>query len=138
MRLISILTFIALLSCQHKKDIQYSVRSELLCAPEQGKFLDERKFEQYGLWHPYDTVRQVNGDSVTISFDFITECCMDFTGSVDLSHDTLKLLYHSSNDSLGCDCYCDYRMIYKIKNKNLSWSSLKILYNDGRHQSGND
>jgi hypothetical protein len=76
---------------------------------------------------PYDTIQVVNKDSVTISFDFITDCCRNFSGDVDLRQDTLFLKYGPSNDSTRCDCYCDYRMTHSIYKKDRHWKSIKIL-----------
>jgi hypothetical protein len=132
-RFVFILGFLTLASCQTKNDIDYVAKCELLCDDEKGKFLDIEKLKKYRKWRPYDTVQNVRKDSIFISFDFITDCCLDFSGSVEITQDTLKLLYgYPPADTLGpCDCYCDYRMIYKIKNDNLSWSTLKISNTDG-------
>jgi len=124
---------LALASCQTETEIKYEAKCELLCDEEKGKFLDIEKLKRYKKWQPYDTVQNIRKDSIFFSFDFITDCCLDFSGSVDMAQDTLRLLYgYPPVDTLGpCDCYCDYRMIYKIKNDNLSWSALKILNTDG-------
>ena len=130
---IFIFGFLTLAACKNKTDIEYVAKCELLCDEEKGKFLDFEKLKKYKKWYPYDTVQNVSKDSIFISFDFITDCCLDFSGSVDIRHDTLKLFYgYPPSDTLGpCDCYCDYRMIYRIKNSNLSWSILKISNSDG-------
>lgn len=132
MRFIIVLIFVGLCSCKREPDTKswYTVTSEMLCS-EGGQSLDMKKFAKYKTWHPYDTVKSIREDSISISFDFIAQCCLNFEGSVDVKRDTLKLLYSFGNDSSACNCFCDYRMKYKIRNNNLKWSAVKIVNTDG-------
>jgi hypothetical protein len=99
-----------------------------LCDDTQEIFLDLDKLKKYGKFNPYDMVQIIDHDSVTISFDFITDCCLEFSGSAELHQDTLFLKYGFQSDSLmPCDCYCDYRMIYKIAKRDKDWMGIKIV-----------
>lgn len=117
--------------CKGKAD-WYTAKCELLCDEEHGRFFDINKMRRYKKWYPYDTIQKANGDSVAISFEFYTDCCLDFSGGIDLREDTLDLQYGLASDTLApCDCYCDYRMIYKIKKGNLNWTTVKITNTNG-------
>jgi hypothetical protein len=132
----TLIVLTGLASCRHKDTVEDSVKAETwfiakfdpLCDDSRGVFLDRNKLTKHGRLNPYDTVQVVNKDSVTISFDFITDCCRDFSGDVDLRQDTLFLKYGpSSNDTTRCDCYCDYRMTYRLEKGDRNWKSIKIL-----------
>jgi hypothetical protein len=136
-RLVTTLIFlVGLSSCRQKELVEDSVKvdtwfitkSYSLCDDSKGIFSDLNKLTKYGRLNPYDTVQMVNGDSIIISFDFITDCCRDFSGDVDLRGDTLLLKYSPSiNDTTICDCFCDYRMIYRLDKRHRQWKSIKIL-----------
>lgn len=108
----------------------FTAKCELLCDEEQGKFLDREKLLKHGDREPYDFKEVNKQDSVIISFDFIADCCMDFMGGAQIRNDTLILEYRPPHDSLvfGCDCSCDYRMIYRIDKKNKRWVDRKTDY----------
>jgi hypothetical protein len=108
----------------------FTAKCELLCDEEQGKFLDIEKLKKYGQHNPYGIKKKDKQDSVIVSFDVIADCCMDFAGGVQIKNDTLILEYQPPHDSLayGCDCSCDYRMIYRINKKDKHWVDLKTKY----------
>ncbi len=122
-----LLVTISVTACDIRSDNWYTSKCELLCDEEKGKFLDIRKLETHKIGVAYDTIQIAKNDSVTITFDIITDCCLDFETSADLRLDTLILQYKLAGDTLSpCDCYCDYRMIYKINKENKDWSTLRI------------
>jgi len=108
----------------------FTAKCELLCDNEQGRFLDIEKLKKYGQHQPYDINQKNKQDSLIVTFDVIANCCMDFAGGVQIKKDTLILEYQPPNDSLGngCDCSCDYRMIYRINKKDKHWVGLKTEY----------
>jgi hypothetical protein len=111
----------------------FTARCELLCDEEHGKYLDFKKLEKYGQHTPYDFTQVNKLDSTIISFDVIADCCIDFVGGAQIRNDTLILEYRPPHDSLlyGCDCSCDYRMIYRIDKKDRKWTTLKTDYKVG-------
>jgi hypothetical protein len=127
-----LVTFICCREVNDKKAKNwFKARCEPLCDDQKGKFLDIEKLKKYKTMYPYDTVQIVNQDSVTISFDFITDCCLDFEGDATLRSDTLLLQYCYAADTMSpCDCYCDYRMIYNIYSGKRNWTSIKIVNTD--------
>lgn len=108
----------------------FTAKCELLCDEEHGKFLDIEKLKKYGQHKPYEIKQVAKQDSAIIEFNFIANCCMDFAGGAQIRNDTLILEYQPPHDSLayGCDCSCDYRMIYRIDRKGKSWVDLKTEY----------
>jgi len=108
----------------------FTAKCELLCDDEHGKFLDVEKLKKYGQHRPYDIKQKNKQDSLIVTFDVIADCCMDFTGGVQIKKDTLVLEYQPPNDSSanGCDCSCDYRMIYRINKKDKHWVGFKTEY----------
>ena len=137
-RLITTLTVLtALISCKKKEPPENSANADRwfvtkfysLCDDSRGIFLNLEKLNKHGKYNPYDTVQVVNKDSVTISFDFIADCCLTFSGDVKLRKDTLLLKYRFSSDTLvSCDCYCDYRMTYKLDKRQRHWKAIEILH----------
>ena len=132
----TLLILTALLSCGQKESVDDSAKVDKwfvarffpLCDDSRGIFLDLKKLTKYGKYNPYDTVEVIKKDSVTISFDFITDCCLTFSGDADLRQDTLFLKYGFSSDTMNpCDCYCDYRMTYILDKKDKYWKAIKIL-----------
>jgi hypothetical protein len=120
------------------KEDWFEVTCEPLCEPEKGKILTIEKVEKYGNWNPYDTIQKVSADSIKISFDFISDCCLDFEGGMTLVSDTLVLQYGFAGDTLyPCDCSCDYRMVYKMK-KDKEWSTIKIVNLQGYKATTNE
>ena len=112
-----------------RKEEWYSVKYESLCDDRKGIFVDAKKVEKYGNYHPYDTAQKIINDSVLISFDFISDCCLEYSGEVIIRNDTLFLGYGLASDTLSpCDCYCDYRMNYKIKATDRFWSKIAIIH----------
>jgi hypothetical protein len=107
-------------------------KCEHLCDEEKGRNVSREDLLQHLNDDFYDLVQQEQNDSIFISFDFIKNCCMDFTGTASIKEDTLLLAYQIPHDSLsgGCDCSCDYRMHYRINKKGKTWSIVKPVYND--------
>lgn len=112
---------------------KYSASCENLCDDEHGILLDMDTMSKYGRYNPYHISDISSGDSTIIQFDFITDCCATFTGEVGLEKDTLYLGYYYDRDTMSlCDCYCDYRMTYRINKSDLKWSALKIVHGKPR------
>lgn len=108
---------------------KYAVSSYNLCDDEHGILLNMDTMSEYGKYNPYHISEYSSGDSTVIQFDFITDCCATFTGEVGLEKDTLYLGYYYDRDTMRlCDCYCDYRMTYRINKADLMWSTLEIVH----------
>ena len=101
------------------------VRYQSLCDESKEGFLDLKKLNKYGKFHSFDTIQTYTIDSTIISFDFISDCCEEFSGDATVVNDTLTLFYFKTND-VSCDCYCDYRMTYHIDTKDRQWKGIKI------------
>lgn len=116
-----------------QSSIIFNAKCIHLCDDEKGLFLDQRKFMKYGYWNPYDTVQTSKGDTTMIAFDFIADCCLDFSGHAVVFKDTLVLSYGLADTLAGCDCSCDYRMVYSLNNRAENWSAVKIDNRDGKN-----
>lgn len=113
------------------KEPWYNVRYQSLCDDSKGIFVDLKKVKKYGNYNPYDTIQKVFKDSTIISFDFISDCCIEYSGEVINRNDSLFLGYGLATDTVSpCDCYCDYRMTYYINTKDRHWN--KIIIKHGR------
>ena len=113
-----------------RKENWYKVSYEQLCDEMKGVFLDYKKVTKLGLHKPYDTLQVNYKDSTIISFEFISDCCMQFSGEVIHRNDTLFLGYGNASDTANpCDCYCDYKMRYKIDTVGKHWN--KIIIKNG-------
>lgn len=98
-----------------------------LCDEEKGKLLDYQKTEKYGKGTPYNLTFSIKNDSAIIQFDIIYDCCLDFICSVSKNKNLLSLSHDQPiNISCPCDCYCDYKMVYEIKNQNMRLDSVLI------------
>jgi hypothetical protein len=118
-------------SINRKKENWYSASYQSLCDDTKGLFLDLKKFRKYGKHNPYDTTQNILKDSTLISFDFISDCCLKYSGEALFRNDTLYLGYGlATEEARPCDCYCDYRMTYKILNRDRHWK--KIIIKQGR------
>jgi hypothetical protein len=105
----------------------YSVVGLPLCDDSKGKFLDDAKLEKYGYYTPYDVQKTEMADSLKVTFDFIANCCLNFTGDINSKGDTLSLTYFIKEGNGGaCDCSCDYRMIYVVKKQTTAFRVIKI------------
>lgn len=113
-----------------RKENWYKVSYEQLCDEMKGVFLDYKKVTKLGLHKPYDTLQVNYKDSTIISFEFISDCCMQFSGEVIHRNDTIFLGYGNASDTANpCDCYCDYKMRYKIDTIGKHWN--KIIIKNG-------
>jgi hypothetical protein len=129
---ITLTILIGAMSCKQKESVANSAEVDKwfiakfypLC--NDSVSLDIKEMIKHGKLIPYDIVELVSKDSVTISFDFITECCLTFSGYIDLNQDTLFLKYIQRN-FVPCDCYCSYRMIYQLDKRDRHWKAIKIL-----------
>ncbi len=110
---------------------RFTVSFKELCKDDHGMFMDLKKYKRYGKHCPYAIDEKTNDDSLQISFDFIDDCCLRYAGAIQLSNDTLWLYYYKANDSSDpCDCYCDYRMIYRTSVVTKNWKALKIIHGE--------
>lgn len=109
----------------------YSVRFHALCDGKERREVSFDKVVKYDTYIPYDTVRAFKMDSVIISFDFIADCCLTFSGRAEVLNDTLFLRYGLDGEYVeSCGCFCDYRLSYRINKKNLTWSGMKIIHKE--------
>ncbi|MDQ3112189.1 MAG: hypothetical protein M3R17_20075 [Bacteroidota bacterium] len=114
---------------QSPKQNWFTTTCHTLCDESKGILLDMNKYKQHGKYHPYNLTEFITKDSAIISFDFITDCCMTFAGAAEIKNDVLNLHYGPDNDSMRiCDCYCDYRMTYRIDKKGREWKTKKITH----------
>lgn len=114
-----------------KKEQWYDVRFKSLCDDSKGIFLDFKKVSKYGKHNPFDTIQQKFKDSTVVSFTFISDCCLEYSGEVIIRNDTLFLGYGHTTDIIQpCDCYCDYKMTYRISTKDKHWK--KTIIKQGR------
>lgn len=104
------------------------VKCEHLCDDEKGKFPSRETLKEHLGDEFYDLVKREQNDSIFIAFNFIKDCCMDFTGTASIREDTLLLTFLPAIDSSRCDCLCDYRMHYRINKKDEKWSVIKPVY----------
>lgn len=106
----------------------YTARCYPLCDDEKGIVLSTEKLTAHGTRTTYDTVQSVTQDSAIIRFDFITDCCLEFIGDVGIKDDTLMLAYGGEGGIVQpCDCYCDYRMVYRIDRSGRHWNAIRII-----------
>lgn len=108
----------------------YKVNFLQLCNDSLGDYLDTKLLKKYGIDKPYNITENKDKKMGTsaISFDFNSDCCLKFTGSVTLKNGKLILRYYWPNDTASpCDCYCNYRMMYRINSKDKQWSTFKII-----------
>lgn len=108
----------------------FSVQFISLCEDHPG-VTDFDKLEKYGTRHPYDTTRVIKGDSLIISFDFMDDCCLTFSGQAQKKQDTLVLKYGWDKwYTESCGCICEYRLIYRIYRNDKIWRITKILHDE--------
>ena len=107
----------------------YSVKFRALCdSTERGEVRFD-KVARYDTYSAYDTVVTLKTDSVSVSFDFIADCCLTFSGRAQVLNDTLFLTYGMDREyTEACSCFCDYRLNYQIKKANLAWDEMKIVH----------
>ena len=78
---------------------------------------------------PYRKKQEEQGDTLTITFDFLADCCLKFYGHPEITEDTLYLHYYlPPGVSEPCECKCDYRMKYVLHKPNHTWRHIKIVH----------
>lgn len=108
--------------------LAFSVKTETLCDDEKGIFPDPEKLARYVNYVSYDTVQTVTGDSAVVSFEFIADCCLAFTGEATRLDDNLRLSYRvAENSPAACDCRCDYRMRFTLAKPEKMWQKVQII-----------
>ncbi len=106
----------------------YTFESSELCDESKGIHVSEEMLAYRGKDVLYDTVQTDVGDSVIISFNLISDCCLEFIGEAELTGDTLIVGFGGSGGVTRiCDCYCEYRMTYRIDKRDRRWSAIKIV-----------
>jgi hypothetical protein len=85
----------------------------------------------YGQHYPYDTIQTVKGDSLLVSFDFVANCCLTFSGRPELSQDTLILKYGLDRVyTESCGCSCEYQLTYRMDTKGRDLTAIRIVYSE--------
>lgn len=108
------------------EDKWYTASGVTLCDERKGIFLDPQKLTKYGKHVPYNYTKISSGDSVKISFDLISDCCLDYKGEAEIVKDTLILDYRLTKDTIEpCDCYCDYKIVYSVS-KTYNWKKIRV------------
>ena len=122
----------SIVSCSHKSTENrdwFKVQFKSLCKGHEG-FYDSAKLAKFGA-RPYDTVRTVKGDSLIVSFDFIDDCCLTFSGVAQANQDTVILKYAWDKwYTEACACWCEYRLTYRIFRGGRNWRIVKILHDE--------
>jgi len=73
----------------------------------------------------------VKGDSVIVSFDFVSDCCLTFSGRPQVKQDTLIIEYGLDRVyDEACGCWCDYNLTFRMMKNGKSWRELKMVYTD--------
>ncbi len=90
------------------------------CLATQFDFSLERKV--------YTNKQVIESDSMTtVSFDFVSDCCLEFIGKWQLENDVLTLSYHPKNEiQEPCECKCKYSMKFHFNPKQYSWNRIRI------------
>jgi len=114
------------LTIKWKKENWFTVAYQPLCDDRKGLLLDYKKFKKYGKHNPYDTIQKIIKDTTIVTFDFISDCCIEYSGEALIRDDVLYLAYGPATPPRPCDCYCNYRMIYKIHTRNIHWKKVVI------------
>ncbi|MCR9173338.1 MAG: hypothetical protein NXI10_12635 [bacterium] len=67
------------------------------------------------------------GDTTTVSFDFVQDCCLDIEGKWKLDDDVLILSYQlKDKEQLPCECKCTYTAKFHFMRSSYSWSRVSI------------
>lgn len=130
--LIYILNFTLIISCQHtksdqKEKISFSVSNMAICEDLEFKAscYDDIRTKQNLLYYDRNVLK--TDSSLIVTFDFIEDCSLKYTGSYELIDEVLYLSYFLTDDeNIGAECKCNYRMIYQFKNLNEHWKRIKI------------
>jgi hypothetical protein len=96
-----------------------------LCDDQKGIFLDPAKKAKYGR-DPYNLKSSIFHDTALLSFEFISDCCRQFSGDSKVENDTVTLYYFNIGRNV-CDCYCDYRMTYRVLLHTDHWNKMTVL-----------
>jgi len=68
---------------------------------------------------------QIIGDSLTVKFRFVNDCCANYIGDFEVNGDTLNISFMNNSLSL-CDCYCNYFYRFSTKQNGKQPNYLKI------------
>ncbi len=99
-----------------------------LCELPPHRVITHDDIKRNGMRKPYNYQKEENKDSLILSFEFIDDCCLKYTADTYQSQDSLFLGYYLPNDSNKvCDCWCDYRMTYRIKKDSVAWKTISIV-----------
>ena len=67
------------------------------------------------------------GDTTSISFEFVRDCCLEFEGKWKIVDRQLILSYHPiDNGQYPCECRCSYKMSFHFNNNEYAWERIKI------------
>ena len=92
---------------------------------------DTPKIWTYGTFNPYDTLSEERGDSLIISFGFVADCCLTFSGRAEDEGDTLVLKYGLDRGyAESCGCWCEYHLTYRINKAGRDWKGFKMVYKE--------
>lgn len=113
---------------QIEEDDWYEVYFESLCDKDNESFTIQEDIEKYERNEPFDFSKSDSLRFKYLSFKFIAECCLKFSGSANFYHDTLQLDYWNTEENYPCECICDYKMTYKIDQKRGQWNHLRVKF----------
>lgn len=102
---------------------------QLRTCDKQNKLGAPDELWRYGTYFPYDTLPIIRNDSLVISFKFVADCCLTFSGRAEAIQDTLFLKYGLDRTyNQSCGCWCEYALTYRMDKGGRKWSAVKIVY----------
>lgn len=67
------------------------------------------------------------GDTTSISFKFMRDCCLEFIGKWEIKDDILTLSYHDHPENeFPCECKCLYQMKFHFNHIDHYWEQIRI------------
>lgn len=76
----------------------------------------------------YDKTTTKTDSSLLVTFDFVDDCCLNFTGDYIVENEILKLYFYLNDDeNYRCECKCNYRMVYQFQHLKTPWKRIRII-----------
>ena len=119
---------IAFLSCNNegKTNNWYKVEFKSLCNENDPPVASYEVESKHNRDTPYDLEISDSSEFKLISFKFLAECCLEFSGTANIKHDTLKLKYWDTKETAPCECICDYQLTYKLTRYRDRWKKVSV------------
>ena len=119
------ITLLSLSACRGEH-AWYEVRTADLCKddPTHVASLYENTYERY---EPYNIVHRESTGYESVDFEFIAECCLEFSGEAKVEYGLLTLKFWNTKEKRPCDCICDYKMTFAMETI-YDWKKVQIEY----------